>query len=160
MISRMTILDKTVSSSNVMFNVKNTGYNEMYKNILCAIDISYENEIILDKTSEITIKYNAKMSILHVIENCFLSIDQQKKLKNDVMPEINKIADDYNVLKKNLHVIFGQAYISICDLSEKHKVDLVVLGSHGGSGVQAFLGSTATGVLNHAKCDVLLINLR
>lgn len=74
--------------------------------------------------------------------------------------EINEIAADYNVLKKYRYIKFGQAYTSICNLSEKNTIDLIVLGSHGEYRVRALLDPTANGVLNHEKCDVHLIKMK
>ncbi|MFT7223459.1 MAG: nucleotide-binding universal stress UspA family protein, partial [Cellvibrionaceae bacterium] len=54
----------------------------------------------------------------------------------------------------------GQAYTSICNLSEKNTIDLIVLGSHGEYRVRALLDPTANGVLNHEKCDVHLIKMK
>ena len=41
-----------------------------------------------------------------------------------------------------------------------HDVDLIVVGSHGRHGFALLLGSTSTGVLHGAKCDVLAVRIR
>ncbi len=131
----------------------------MYKNILCAIDTSEESKVILAKANSLAEKYQARLSIVHVIEYSLLPKDYQRKLKEDVIPKINKLADQYNIAKKYRYVKFGQAYTNICDLGEKHNADLIVVGSHGKYGIRALLGSTANGVLHHAKCDTILVKL-
>ena len=49
-----------------------------------------------------------------------------------------------------------------CDvgIAEEHAVDLIVIGSHGRHGLQRILGSTASGVLHTATCDVLAVRIR
>jgi universal stress protein A len=37
---------------------------------------------------------------------------------------------------------------------------LIVVGSHGRHGVRLLLGSTANGILHHAKCDVLAVRIK
>ena len=46
-------------------------------------------------------------------------------------------------------------YRGIIDQAEKHRVDLILVGSHGGSALGRLLvGSTSQFVLNHAQCSV------
>ncbi len=37
------------------------------------------------------------------------------------------------------------------------KADLILVGSHGKSGIAAFLGSTSNAILQYAPCDVLAV---
>jgi nucleotide-binding universal stress UspA family protein len=47
---------------------------------------------------------------------------------------------------------------SIVTYAERKKVDLIVMGTHGRTGIKRFLlGSVASGVLSHAKCSVLVV---
>lgn len=49
----------------------------------------------------------------------------------------------------------------IVELAEKEKVDLVVVGSHGRSGLSKLLmGSVASHVVTHAPCSVLVVKPR
>lgn len=47
---------------------------------------------------------------------------------------------------------------SIVNYAESKKADLIVMGTHGRTGVKRFLlGSVASGVVAHAKCSVLVV---
>jgi nucleotide-binding universal stress UspA family protein len=47
---------------------------------------------------------------------------------------------------------------SIINYAESKKADLIVMGTHGRTGVKRFLlGSVASGVVTHAKCSVLVV---
>lgn len=53
----------------------------------------------------------------------------------------------------------GSPKLEIVRVAEERQVDLIVVGSHGRHGLALLLGSTANGVLHHAKCDVLAVRL-
>jgi nucleotide-binding universal stress UspA family protein len=47
---------------------------------------------------------------------------------------------------------------SIVNYADDKKADLIVIGTHGRSGIKRFLlGSVASGVVSHAKCSVLVV---
>lgn len=52
-------------------------------------------------------------------------------------------------------IVFGQSRVSIMSHAKKWGADLILVGSHGASGVTRFLlGSTAQGVVRSAPCSV------
>ncbi len=129
----------------------------MYKNILCAVDTTPEGKIVLNKARLLAEKNSSILSLVHVIEYRIFPKDYQKELEDEISPKINKLAEKFGVTKKNRHIKFGQGYRNICNLAEKKSCDLIVLGNHSKRKVQALLGSTANAVVQHAKCDVLLV---
>jgi len=56
------------------------------------------------------------------------------------------------------HSTEGQALEAIRDAAEQHHVDLIVMGTHGRTGLsQMLLGSVAEGVIRQAPCSVLTV---
>ena len=54
--------------------------------------------------------------------------------------------------------LWGHAADEICDYSAAHKVDTIVIGSHGRSGIkEALLGSVSHSVANRASCAVTIV---
>lgn len=51
----------------------------------------------------------------------------------------------------------GSPWQVICDGARTFQADLIVIGSHGYSGVDRLLGTTAGKVVNHAPCSVLVV---
>jgi len=51
----------------------------------------------------------------------------------------------------------GAPWQAICDAARTLRADLVVIGSHGYSGIDRLLGTTAAKVVNHAPCSVLVV---
>jgi len=54
-------------------------------------------------------------------------------------------------------VAIGTPWQTLCDTAKVDQVDLVVIGSHGYSGIDHLLGTTAAKVVNHAPCSVLVV---
>lgn len=55
-------------------------------------------------------------------------------------------------------VLWGHCSEEICRFARDNKVDLVVIGSHGRSGLKrAFLGSVSQAVANQAPCPVTVV---
>ena len=56
---------------------------------------------------------------------------------------------------KIVHV--GTPWQGVCGAADQHKADMIVIGSHGYSGLDRLLGTTAAKVVNHAKQSVLVV---
>jgi universal stress protein F len=60
-------------------------------------------------------------------------------------------------LRLGVHVSTGTPWEAICRAAEERAVDLIVIGSHGYSGIDRVIGTTAAKVVNHATCSVLVV---
>lgn len=57
-------------------------------------------------------------------------------------------------------VFFGQGWSGICEYAERAAIDLIVVATHGRTGVaHALIGSSAERVVQHAPCPVLVVKL-
>jgi nucleotide-binding universal stress UspA family protein len=54
-------------------------------------------------------------------------------------------------------VVVGSPWQSICETARTLRADLIVIGSHGYSNIDRFLGTTAAKVVDHASCSVLVV---
>jgi nucleotide-binding universal stress UspA family protein len=71
-----------------------------------------------------------------------------------------KVADVGTNLKIRRVVEAGQPYLAIVDRAENERVDLIVMSSHGRSGISRMLiGSVTDKVLRVAPCPVLVVPL-
>lgn len=58
-------------------------------------------------------------------------------------------------------VQLGSAWSMICKYAEAHAIDLVIVATHGRTGIQhAVVGSTAERLVQHATCPVLVVKER
>ncbi len=131
----------------------------MYKTILCAIEASQEGKKVLAKASQLAECFGSKLIVINVLPYTLLPKDYQKTLREDIAPKVKKIAASFGISQKNCLIKVGKPYEVICKEAGKKKADLIVIGTHSKKGLQAAIGSTATGVSNNAKCDVTLFRI-
>jgi len=131
----------------------------MYKTILCAIEASPEGKKVLTKAAKLAEYYGSKLIVINVMPYSLLPKNYQKIMTDEVSPKIEKIAAPFNIPAKNRLIKVGKPYEVICKEAGRKKADLIVIGTHSKKGLQAAIGSTATGVSNNAKCDVTLFRI-
>lgn len=142
-----------------------------YQHILIAADFSHHSSEVCARAKEMAQRYQAKLSICHIVEDfpitdfayepmISVDIDMRETLLDAGKKHVNTLAKDLAISEENQWVEFGNPNHDIVRLAEENNVDLIVVGSHGRHGIKLLLGSTANGVLHHAKCDVLAVRLQ
>lgn len=74
--------------------------------------------------------------------------------------ELPKTVDALRMPEQSVEaaILWGHAAEEICRYAREHDVDLIVIGSHGRSGIrEALLGSVSHAVANHAPCPVTIV---
>lgn len=82
-----------------------------------------------------------------------------KDLREKASDQFTKINERYNKegIDVSWEVKFGPLSASIIEAIRKHAIDLVVMGSHGASGMREyFIGSNAEKIIRHADAPVLI----
>jgi universal stress protein A len=141
-----------------------------YRHLLLAVDFSQNTDEIVQKGIALSTAFGATISLVHVVE--FTQVDLSNEL---VMPQeleldqellqsaqtrLKAITDKYRLEGCGIHVRQGSTKREILNIAEEENIDLIVIGSHGRSGIQLLLGSTANTVLHGAPCDVLAIRVK
>jgi nucleotide-binding universal stress UspA family protein len=77
----------------------------------------------------------------------------------DLVDEVKKIASNRSInVQSEVIIAVGSIVDEIVDYSFRENIDLIVVGTMGMSGInKLLLGSTASGVLKHSYCPVLII---
>ena len=135
--------------------------------ILFPTDFSKNSHAGLDYATALARDMNARLLILHVAEPVaspaavgeYYGVPQpdaqelQTVLKS-IVPADPDVAFEH-------HLSHGVAAETICDVAEEQNVDLIVMGTHGRTGLPRLLmGSVAELVMRHAPCPVLTVKLR
>jgi universal stress protein A len=141
-----------------------------YKHILLAVDFSEHGKQVSDKAQAIVEQNQAQMSLVHVVENLPITdaaygpipfdVDLTQEWLEMSKQKLIKLGEELSVPEQRQWLELGSAKLEIVRVAEENDVDLIVVGSHGRHGLALLLGSTANGVLHHAKCDVLAVRLQ
>ena len=144
---------------------------KMYKHILIPLDTSELAELALDDAFSLAYLNQARITLLHVIppiETVLAAetghpifIDQQwdshKTVARRYLSEICKRYSCPDVETQQV-VEMGLAAETIIEYAREHPVDLIVMATHGRSGLQRWVyGSVADKVLRGANVPVLLV---
>ncbi|MBT3812855.1 MAG: universal stress protein [Gammaproteobacteria bacterium] len=142
-----------------------------YQHILLAVDFSEHGDYIAQKARYLAGKYQAKLSIIHIIDNLPITdaaygpvipfdMDLNEELMDAAKKRLAELGKQLSIPEDRQFLEMGSTKLEIVATAEEQHVDLIVLGSHGRHGLALLLGSTANGVLHHAKCDVLAVRLK
>ncbi len=141
-----------------------------FKKILFATDFSEVSEYAFDYATALAGKFNAKLIIIHVINEpvdlrgfyvphiSFDAIEREIALSAEKMMDKfcgRKLADNQDYEKLT---VSGIPYEEILKKANEEMVDLIVMGTHGRAGIDHFLfGSTAERVVRKALCPVMTV---
>jgi nucleotide-binding universal stress UspA family protein len=144
------------------------------KKILVPTDFSVYADNALKQAIDIAKQNKSKIYLLHVIDDGFQQcaieycLDEstvqkvnKESLKNaaeKLQQEEKKINDDYPGIEIIFDAIRGIPYEEIIKEQEEKGIDLIVIASHGKTGIlKNLLGSVVDKVMKRAKCPVLLV---
>lgn len=144
------------------------------KKIAFCTDFSENADQAFDLAFDLTQKYQAQFLLVHVVPplvfpspvmedfiseqaNLKFSEDAAKRAKEQMGKNyLKKIGDHPDTL---VRILSGHPASEILNLIGEEKVDLVVMGTHGLTGLaHFFLGSTAEKVVRRADCSVLTVH--
>jgi nucleotide-binding universal stress UspA family protein len=141
-----------------------------YEQILVPYDASSYANHAFDDALKIAEKFGSKITVLTIlgtkVENTTgISLDRAIEIQDEHEDAATKILKDLEGISKEKGVEFSfkviydpSPYKGIVNFSNSNSMDLIVMGSHGRSGIKkALLGSVASDVVEHANCPVLII---
>ena len=158
-----------------------------FKRILCPVDMSLFSLDAVKLGVKLAQNSNATLYLLHVIDNPFdelylSAITQADPALLDLYKDepakrvqiMNATLEHSQVLLKQFcHewveqlpkvrylVANGNPFDKILDAARDHRIDLIVLATHGRTGVKRLLiGNVAEKVVRHAPCPVLTVKPR
>lgn len=86
--------------------------------------------------------------------------ERRRAGKSLVMAVGTRIRQSYPSAEISEEVVDGQPKVQIIDTAKEWNADLIVLGSHGRTGIGRFLlGSVSMSVLSAAPCSVMIVKL-
>lgn len=145
----------------------------LYKNILLPTDFSKGSEEAYEHAKDIAKLMGAKVHLLHVIQPVVyptgieLAHESLINLESDLEKigeeNLNKVSErlkTVGVESKNT-ILMGKPSEQIMEYVNKYNIDLVVIATHGSSGIEHFLfGSTTEKVIRKVQCPVLVVHFK
>ena len=140
-----------------------------YQHILFATDFSNSAKHVMEKAKEIATDCNAKISLVHIVEyyqhefnvDVYLpDLNIEQELVEQGRKQLQQVATEMEQPMATQWVEIGTPKLEIPRIATENSCDLIILGSHGTHGLALLMGSTATGVLHHAQCDVLAVRIQ
>ena len=144
-----------------------------YKDILFCTDFSTNAQAALPYAVDLAKKYGASLHLLHVYQEAghIAEFELSSDIKSDYIrvahlagTEMEKRLDAIceEVIRElgscERKMVRGKPYIEIIRYAKETNTDLIVMASHGLSGLEHVLfGSTAERVLRESPCNVFIV---
>jgi nucleotide-binding universal stress UspA family protein len=143
------------------------------RNILVPIDFSEHSKTALKHAASIARKFNARLHVLHVVDDeiqqCFYDYCLDEKIMSQIEEQSAKTTAEN--LQRTLLALEGMGSVELTTVVRKGKpheaileeqemkgIDLIVMASRGKSGLLGqLMGSVTDRVLRGAKCPVLVV---
>lgn len=142
-----------------------------YTKVLLALDFHNDNQAIIEKAKQVAADNHAELALLHVIEPLVMAyaannmsfgqemVAVQTGVRKNAEARLKDVGAKLGVPDELLLLREGQPAREVHAAVKEHNVDLIVMGTHGQSGLQLLLGSTANSVLHGVLCDVLTVRV-
>ena len=145
----------------------------MYKTILCAIDLKRKADKAFEQAVHFAHQYKSKIVLLNVNDDfqtkedmimSRVSIDKistrYKEIALKAKNEMDKLQEKLETDSVAIEVILrkGKPGVTILEVSEEIKADLIVIGANGKDSIaDYFLGTTAAYVSEHSQIPTLTV---
>jgi nucleotide-binding universal stress UspA family protein len=137
------------------------------KRILVAVDGSERAKLVLGEAARLAQRFDAKIIVMRSVGLPVemppaiwkaTDVDLTTTLVEHARLDVKDLTDSVAAgLVEESIVELGVAWDAICNTAKAKNVDLIVIGSHGYSGLDRLMGTTAGKVVNHADRSVLVV---
>lgn len=136
-------------------------------NVLLATDFSAESAQAVEYARRFCSQQNAKLFVVHVMDVFPFALSGDRAAKTRIAEIRDKAeaqikefvrANDLEQTNIERHLIEGETSTALEKFIREHKIDLIVLGSRGDTGIsRLFEGSMAEEVFRTAQCPVMVV---
>lgn len=139
--------------------------------ILVPVDFSVFSEPAFQWALDIATNQQATVLLMHAVHPLWqlpfpenICVTDFPTMAQEIITEAKKrlagfvTKETTRTVSVTTQVVVGNPVWEICQVATRAQVDLIVLGSHGRTGLShALLGSVAERVVRHAPCPVLVV---
>jgi nucleotide-binding universal stress UspA family protein len=138
----------------------------VFKTILVTTDFSANSSVAVEPAIEIACKFGGRIVLVHALEG--VSVDPQgaptelaglAAIAREQLQEFGARGIGTRA-PWSVEVVFGPPYLAVTDAALRHRADLIVLATHGRTGLRhLLLGSVAERVARMSECPVLTVRV-
>ncbi|QIZ77722.1 universal stress protein [Ferrimonas lipolytica] len=142
-----------------------------YNRVLLAIDFHDDCQTVIDRGLQVVADNDAELFLQHVMEPITVAysieavgfadqmVEMKQTIRENSAKQLQHFGEQLGVpAERRLHSE-GIAADEIHRMAKEHNIELIIIGTHGQSGLRSLLGSTANSVLHNVECDVLMVRL-
>jgi nucleotide-binding universal stress UspA family protein len=163
-----TTTERIIQRSDKPVLVVKQGDNFNVDHILCPVDFSMTSKRALENAIYIARLLKAKLTVLSVCElhtSAWFGSEKSKVLENESrrtghQEKFDKFLGDFDLseLENRTEILFGDPSKEILKTISAQKVDLLVIGAAGKSGInRLFIGSVAKKVVREVPCSFMTL---
>ena len=156
------------SSGACLRNGKRPGTSLRIKKILVPIDFSKCSQQGFEYARAFSAQLRSKLILMHSLcpashvtngEDAPRAFpDLLRRCEAEAATKLRRLSGGSSAMEIDIPRTFGHAGLQVCCRAEKLSIDLIVISTHGTTGLKhALLGSTAEYVVRHAPCSVLVV---
>jgi universal stress protein F len=139
------------------------------KRILVGLDGSPREPSVLAAADDLAQRFDAQLLLIRAVgippelppeawQNPNISVKEYLEAKaREGLEQCAKQLSQPLRSRYVLEVVVATPWQALCLTAQSHEADLIVIGSHGYSGLDRLLGTTAARVVNHAPCSVFVV---
>jgi len=139
------------------------------RNVLFATDFSAASEAALPYATAICRRFGSALHVAHVLSDVnvlmmtggvdYVSMGTiYEDAHTEAKEKVDQITGRLEGIANHAHIRHGQVWKNLAAIIDENDIDLVVLGTHGRTGVgRLLLGSVAEDILRHSPCPVLTV---
>ncbi len=139
------------------------------RRILVGLDGSPREPLVLAAAQDLALRFEATLLLVRAVgippelpaeawQDPKLSVKEY--LENKARAGLEGCAERLCEALRSRHaleVVVATPWEALCLCAQARRADLIVIGSHGYSGLDRVLGTTAARVVNHAACSVIVV---
>ncbi len=144
-------------------------YSKLFEKILIATDGSEKNKSAIEEAVKIARVCGSTVYAVYVMDEGLMKSaievpiaeDLYKRIREEGEKAVNWVKENAQGVNLETFILSGRPARAITEFAEQKKVDLIVVGTQGKSGIERFLlGSVADEIIRTAGCPVLTIRSR
>ena len=140
-----------------------------YRRLVVATDFSTGSQAGIGAVEAVSGKGPLAVDLVHVLEpiaylipTAPMWLEHEHARREDARAQLERFSAALEKrvagIRVRMHLVGGPPAAEICRLAEKVRADLVIVGSHGRTGLsRAMIGSVAENVARHAARPVLIV---